>query len=96
VRDIVEGKGPWSAMPDNELTARIRLKVIETIDSVAYGLAMKAMAKLDEDEDNVISGADIDREHFYKRSNRAMTTETEKHIEQYLSTAELMGILRHL
>ena len=48
VRGIIEGKGPWSAMPDNELTARIRLKVIETIDSVACALALKAMAKLDE------------------------------------------------
>jgi hypothetical protein len=48
VRGIIEGKGTWSAMPDNELTARIRLKVIETIDSVAYGLALKAMAKLNE------------------------------------------------
>ena len=35
-------------VPDSELTARLRLKVIETIDSVACAMAMKAMAKLDE------------------------------------------------
>jgi hypothetical protein len=48
VRGIIEVKGTWSPIPNIELTARIRLKVIETIDSVAYGLALKAVAKLNE------------------------------------------------
>jgi hypothetical protein len=48
VRDIAERKGRWAAIQHNELTAKIRAQVIEVIDTLVYGLAMKAMAKLDE------------------------------------------------
>jgi hypothetical protein len=49
VKDISERKGRWAAMQHNELTARIRSQMIAVIDSLVYGLAMKAMAKLDEE-----------------------------------------------
>ena len=49
VKDISRGHGPWTAgTPHNELTEIIKLRVIETIDSLAYGLAMKAMDKLNQ------------------------------------------------
>jgi hypothetical protein len=57
VTDIAHGKGTWSATtgPENELVDIIRLRVIETIDSVAYGLALKAMAKLNQRMDTASS-----------------------------------------
>jgi hypothetical protein len=48
VNDIILGNGPWSTMPKNELTARTRVRVLEAIDSVAYGLGMKVLAKINE------------------------------------------------
>ena len=48
VNDIILGNGPWSTIPENELTERTRIRVIQTIDSVAYGLGMKVLAKINE------------------------------------------------
>jgi len=48
VNDIIFGNGPWSATPESELTERTRLRVIQTIDSAAYGLGMKVLAKINE------------------------------------------------
>ena len=48
VNDIILGNGPWSTTPENELTERTRVRLIQAIDSVAYGLGMKALAKINE------------------------------------------------
>ena len=48
VNDIIVGNGPWSTTPENELTERTRLRLIQTIDSTAYELGMTAIAKLNE------------------------------------------------
>jgi len=48
VNDIILGNGPWSTTPENELTERTRIRVIEAIDSVAFSLGMKVLAKINE------------------------------------------------
>ena len=48
VNDIVLGNGPWSTTPETELTERTRIRLIEAIDSVAYGLGMKVLAKIND------------------------------------------------
>jgi len=48
VNDIILGNGPWSTTAESELTERTRVRVIQTIDSVAYGLGMKVLAKINE------------------------------------------------
>jgi hypothetical protein len=48
VNDIILGNGPWSTTPENELKERTRARLIEAIDSVAYGLGMKVLAKINE------------------------------------------------
>ena len=48
VNDIILGNGPWNTTPENELTERTRIRLIEAIDSVAYGLGMKVLAKINE------------------------------------------------
>ena len=48
VNDIILGNGPWSTTPENELTERTRVRVFEAIDSVAYDLGMKVLAKINE------------------------------------------------
>jgi len=48
VNDIIFGNGPWSTPPENELTERTRVRLIQAIDSVAYGLGMKVLAKINE------------------------------------------------
>src|SRR3990172_3335703 len=48
VNDIILGNGPWSTRPENELTERTRIRLIEAIDSVAFSLGMKVLAKINE------------------------------------------------
>lgn len=48
VNDIIFGNGPWSTTPETELMERTRIRVIQAIDSVAYGLGMKVLAKINE------------------------------------------------
>ena len=48
VNDIILGNGPWSMTPESELVERTRVQLIQAIDSVAYGLGMKVLAKINE------------------------------------------------
>ena len=48
VNDIILGNGPWSSTPDSELMERTRSQLIQVIDSVAYSLGMKVLAKINE------------------------------------------------
>ncbi len=48
VANIILGSGPWSTTPESELTERTRIRVIQVIDSVAYGLGMKVIAKIND------------------------------------------------
>ena len=48
VNDIILGNGPWSMPAESELIERTRIGLIEAIDSVAYGLGMKVLAKINE------------------------------------------------
>ena len=48
VNDIILGNGPWSTTPETELIERTRVRLIEAIDSVAYCLGMKVLAKINE------------------------------------------------
>jgi hypothetical protein len=61
VTDIAHGKGAWSAAngPRNDLVEIVRARVIDTIDSLAYGLALKAMAKLNQRIDKGASSLEL-------------------------------------
>ncbi|HEY7554735.1 MAG TPA: hypothetical protein VIH18_07990 [Candidatus Binatia bacterium] len=61
VKDISHGHGAWSAAngPNNEVVEIVRARVIETIDSLAYGLALKAMAKLNQRMDKGASSLEL-------------------------------------
>ena len=48
VNDIILGNGPWSTTPENELTERTRIRVIQLTDSAAHDLGMKVLAKINE------------------------------------------------
>jgi len=48
VNDIILGNGPWSTPPENELTERTRIRVIQLIDNAAHDLGMKVLAKINE------------------------------------------------
>ena len=48
VSDIIFGGGSWGAMPERELMKRTRIRVLEAIDSVAFGLGMKVLARINE------------------------------------------------
>lgn len=48
VNDIVQGRGIWRELPRNELYATLRERLITDLENVADGLAMKAIARLEE------------------------------------------------
>ena len=48
VNDIVKPRGFWHQMPRNELYETLRERLIKDLEKVADGLAMKAIARLEE------------------------------------------------
>ena len=48
VNDIVQGRGIWRELPRNELYSTLRERLITDLENVADGLAMKAIARLEE------------------------------------------------
>ena len=52
VDDIIEGNGPWSQMPRNELYDRTREQLRILIEQMSYSMAMKVMERLQAKMDN--------------------------------------------
>lgn len=48
VKDIVNGHGAWSQMPQNEAFEAIRVRMKTAIENVADDLAMKVITRLEE------------------------------------------------